>query len=167
MSGSLGTSGERCLLATQLKQRLGIPLPASKSVTKVEVGRESSPKSRDGPPWWLATILRSRPVGYSTSEHKCRQVARESRPPSRGTTSPRSTTLAFSTGKMGRTRNAIASFEYGIGAAPDNDILNLNLGRTCVSLGDRSRARDVMQRLLDRTPGSAAAPKALRDLEVQ
>jgi hypothetical protein len=41
----------------------------------------------------------------------------------------------------------------------------MNLGKTYVRLGDRGKAREVMRRLLERKPQSAAAAKALRELE--
>jgi len=66
---------------------------------------------------------------------------------------------------MGQTGDAIAAFEYGIRVAPDEEILYMNLGKTYVRLGQRDQARDVMNRLLERRPQSAAARKALRELE--
>jgi tetratricopeptide (TPR) repeat protein len=61
--------------------------------------------------------------------------------------------------------DAIAAFEYGIKVVPDNDILYLNLGRTYIRLGQSDKARQVMQRLLDRKPDSAVARHALQELD--
>jgi tetratricopeptide (TPR) repeat protein len=60
--------------------------------------------------------------------------------------------------------DAIAAFEYGIRVAPDDDILYLNLGRTYTQQGNIEKARQVMQRLLDRKPDSATARHALEEL---
>ena len=65
----------------------------------------------------------------------------------------------------GKVNDAIAAFEFGIREAPDEDILYLNLGRTYTRLGNYDRAREVMQKLLDRKPGNATALKALADLD--
>lgn len=67
--------------------------------------------------------------------------------------------------QMGQAKDAVAAFEYGIRVAPDDETLYMNLGRVYVRLGRRERARDVMNRLLERKPDSAAAAKALRELE--
>jgi tetratricopeptide (TPR) repeat protein len=69
--------------------------------------------------------------------------------------------------RMGQPNDAIAAFEYGIQMAPEEDMLYLNLGRTYVSLGDRAKARQAMERLLERKPGNTAATKAIRDLETR
>jgi Flp pilus assembly protein TadD len=66
--------------------------------------------------------------------------------------------------QQGKSNDAIAAFEYGIQVAPDEDILYLNLGRVHARLGDLSKARQVMQRLLDRKPGNATATRALQEL---
>jgi Flp pilus assembly protein TadD len=67
--------------------------------------------------------------------------------------------------QMGQANDAIAAFEYGIGVAPQEQDLYLNLGRLYVTQGRRDKAREVMQRLLEQKPDSAAAAKAIRDLE--
>jgi tetratricopeptide (TPR) repeat protein len=67
--------------------------------------------------------------------------------------------------QMGQSNDAIAAFEYGIRVAPDEELLYMNLGRVHVKLGERTKARDVMLRLLDRKPDSTAASKAIRELE--
>jgi tetratricopeptide (TPR) repeat protein len=64
----------------------------------------------------------------------------------------------------GKPGDAIAAFEYGIKVAPDEDILYLNLGRVYTHQGDLRKARQVMQRLLDRKPGNATATRALQEL---
>jgi predicted Zn-dependent protease len=64
----------------------------------------------------------------------------------------------------GKVNDAIAAFEYGMRAAPDADILYLNLGRTYTRLGKIDRARQVMQQLLDRKPENATARHALQEL---
>jgi tetratricopeptide (TPR) repeat protein len=64
-----------------------------------------------------------------------------------------------------KVNDAIAAFEFGIREAPDEDILYLNLGRTYTRLGNYDRAREVMQKLLDRKPRNATALKALADLD--
>jgi predicted Zn-dependent protease len=51
--------------------------------------------------------------------------------------------------------------------APDEDILYLNLGRTYLKLGQSDKAREVMQRLLDRKPDSIIARRALADLSAR
>jgi tetratricopeptide (TPR) repeat protein len=65
----------------------------------------------------------------------------------------------------GKADDAVAAFEYGLKVAPDEDILYLNLGRVYARQGQMERARDVMQRLLARKPGSTVAERALRELE--
>ncbi len=67
----------------------------------------------------------------------------------------------------GQPNDAIAAFRYGMKVAPDEDILYLNLSRTWVRMGEREKARDVMQELLGRKPGNALALRALKELEVQ
>ena len=66
--------------------------------------------------------------------------------------------------QLGKQGDAIAAFEYGIQVAPDEDILYLNLGRVYAHQGDLTKARQVMQRLLDRKPGNATATRALQEL---
>jgi Tfp pilus assembly protein PilF len=67
-------------------------------------------------------------------------------------------------GENRKFNDAIAAFEYGIRVVPDDDTLYLNLGRIYVQMGDRDRARNVMQRLLDHNPNSGVARKALEEL---
>jgi len=69
--------------------------------------------------------------------------------------------------QLGQINDAIAAFEYGTRVAPDEDILYLNLGRTYIKLGRNERAREVMQRLLDRKPDSLIARRALEDLSAR
>jgi tetratricopeptide (TPR) repeat protein len=66
--------------------------------------------------------------------------------------------------QLGKQGDAIAAFEYGIKMAPDEDILYLNLGRVYAHQGDLPKARQVMQRLLDRKPGNATATRAMQEL---
>jgi len=66
--------------------------------------------------------------------------------------------------QLGQVNDAIAAFQYGARVAPDEDMLYLNLGRTYLKLGQTDKAREVMQRLLDRKPDSAIARRALQDL---
>ena len=70
-------------------------------------------------------------------------------------------------GQMGQANDAVAAFEYGIGVAPRDELLYMNLGRIYVTQGDRAKAREVMLRLLAQNPKSAAATKALRELETR
>jgi Flp pilus assembly protein TadD len=67
-------------------------------------------------------------------------------------------------GERRQFQDAIAAFEYGIQVAPDDDTLYLNLGRIHIQMGERERARNVMQRLLERKPGSQLARRALEEL---
>lgn len=67
--------------------------------------------------------------------------------------------------ETGKANEALAAYEYGIRVAPDEDILYLNLGRIYARQGQIERAREVMQRLLARKPGSQIAERALRELE--
>jgi tetratricopeptide (TPR) repeat protein len=69
--------------------------------------------------------------------------------------------------KQGKPDEAIAAFEYGIRVAPDEGILYLNLGRTYVSIGNRAKARQTMQALLDRKPDDPTARRALQELETR
>jgi tetratricopeptide (TPR) repeat protein len=66
--------------------------------------------------------------------------------------------------QLGKTNDAVAAFEYGIRVAPDEEVLYLNLGRVYARLGEFPKAREVMQRLLDRSPGNATASRALQEL---
>ena len=69
--------------------------------------------------------------------------------------------------QTGKVNDAIAAFDYGTRVAPDEDILYLNLGRTYLKLGQSDKAREVMQRLLDRKPDSGIARRALADLSAR
>ncbi len=52
------------------------------------------------------------------------------------------------------------------GTPPDEDILYLNLGRTYTRPGKYDRAREVMQKLLDRKPAQRdCAEGALQELD--
>jgi hypothetical protein len=67
-------------------------------------------------------------------------------------------------GERRQFNDAIAAFEYGIRVAPDDDTLYLNLGRIHIQMGERDRARNVMERLLARKPQSSVARRALQEL---
>ena len=60
-----------------------------------------------------------------------------------------------------------AAFRYGIEVAPDEDDLYLNLARTYVNMGERDKARSVIQQWLKRKPQNHMALQALRALEVK
>ena len=62
---------------------------------------------------------------------------------------------------------AIATFEYGIRAAPQDELLYTNLGKTYVTPGNRAKVREVMLRLLEQKPASATAANALGELEIR
>jgi FimV-like protein len=66
--------------------------------------------------------------------------------------------------KENQLQDAIAALRYGIGVAPQAEMLYLNLARIYVQSGDRDRARDILQRLQAENPGSAVARNALREL---
>jgi Tfp pilus assembly protein PilF len=66
--------------------------------------------------------------------------------------------------QAGQRDEAAAALEYGIQVAPDNELLYLNLARLWVSTQNRLRARDVLNRLLDRNPNSQVARRALDQL---
>jgi tetratricopeptide (TPR) repeat protein len=67
-------------------------------------------------------------------------------------------------GEHRKFNDAIAALEYGIRVVPDDDTLYLNLGRIYVQMGERDRARNVMQRLLEKKPDSSVARRALEEL---
>ena len=46
--------------------------------------------------------------------------------------------------QQGQIDDALAADRYGIGVAPDYDVLYLNLGRTLARLGRYDEARQVM-----------------------
>ena len=66
---------------------------------------------------------------------------------------------------MNQVNDAIAAFQYGIGVAPDSDSLYLNLARLYVRLQERNKARDTLQRLLQRKPNDPVVTQALRQLD--
>ena len=70
-------------------------------------------------------------------------------------------------GSRGDLNNAIAAFRYGIQVAPDEDDLYLNLARTYVNMGERGKARNVIEQWLKRKPKNHMAVQALRALEVK
>ena len=66
--------------------------------------------------------------------------------------------------QMQKPQEALAAFQYGIKVAPDDETLYLNLARVYVRLGDRAKARDVLQQLLEHKPDSSSAREALEAL---
>ncbi len=66
--------------------------------------------------------------------------------------------------EIGQTGDAIAALRYGIGRAPKQEMLYLNLARIYVQSGERAKARDILDQLLAERPGSEVARKALRQL---
>jgi len=60
--------------------------------------------------------------------------------------------------------DAIAAFRYGIEVAPADETSYINLARVYVTMGDRARAREILQQLLSRQPSSAAAKRGLAEL---
>jgi cytochrome c-type biogenesis protein CcmH/NrfG len=60
--------------------------------------------------------------------------------------------------------DAVSAFRYGIQIAPDEEISYMNLARVYARAGDRAKAREILQQLLKRRPGSTAAAKAMREL---
>ena len=66
--------------------------------------------------------------------------------------------------QMQKSNDAIAAFRYGIQVAPEEEIFYLNLARAYVAVGDPTKARDILQQLVDRRPDSAMAKKGLEEL---
>ena len=73
--------------------------------------------------------------------------------------------LAALYARAGQSGDAIAAFRYGIGVAPDEESFYLNLASLYNRLGNAEQARDTINRLLARKPGSANGKQALRELE--
>jgi len=73
--------------------------------------------------------------------------------------------LAALYARAGQTNDAIAAFRYGINVAPDEESFYLNLASLYNRLGNTEQARDAINRLLARKPGSANGRQALRELE--
>ena len=69
--------------------------------------------------------------------------------------------------RVGKPNDAVAALQYGIRVAPDEESLYLNLAGLYVRLDNRSAARLVIERLLERRPGSKIAKQALRELEIR
>jgi tetratricopeptide (TPR) repeat protein len=61
--------------------------------------------------------------------------------------------------------DAIAAFQYGVEVAPQEDILYVNLAKVYARLGEREKAKAVIQRLLELKPEHEAARRALQELE--
>jgi tetratricopeptide (TPR) repeat protein len=73
--------------------------------------------------------------------------------------------LATLYARAGQWNDAIAAFRYGIDVVPGEDSFYLNLASLYVSMGNREAARQVIERLLARKPGSPQALQALRELD--
>ncbi len=58
---------------------------------------------------------------------------------------------------VGDVKNAIAAFLYGTQASPDDDTLYMNLASAYVHHGELEKARQAVQRWLDRKPGQQAS----------
>ena len=69
--------------------------------------------------------------------------------------------------KLGQPNDAIAAFRYGIRTNPEDDELYLNLARIYVTMGQRDKARAVLNQLLEQKPGNATATRALAELEAR
>ena len=69
--------------------------------------------------------------------------------------------------RIGQPNDSIAAFRYGIQTNPDDDELYLNLARIYVTMGERDKARAVLEQLLERKPGNAIATRALGELEAR
>ena len=67
--------------------------------------------------------------------------------------------------QLGKTDDALAAFRYGTSIAPEDDMVALNLARLYVASGRREQARQVLREFLANSQGSAAAARALRQLE--
>ena len=67
--------------------------------------------------------------------------------------------------QLNQRNDAIAAFQYGLEAAPESDILYVNLAKTYAQSGDREKAIQVIRRLLERNPENDTARKMLRELE--
>jgi tetratricopeptide (TPR) repeat protein len=73
--------------------------------------------------------------------------------------------LAAVYARAGQSNDAIAALSYGIDAAPDEESFYLNLASLYNKLGNTEQARDTINRLLIRKPGSTNGKQALRELE--
>ncbi len=66
--------------------------------------------------------------------------------------------------RMQKPLDAIGAFRYGIQAAPDEKMSYVNLARAYVATGDRDKARDVLDQLLQLHPNRVMASKGLAEL---
>jgi tetratricopeptide (TPR) repeat protein len=87
--------------------------------------------------------------------------ALEARPSSE----PAINSLASLYAASGQTGNAIAALRYGIGVAPNEESLYLNLASLYLRADNREAAREAIDQLLARKPESARGKQALRELE--
>ncbi len=67
--------------------------------------------------------------------------------------------------RTSQVRDAIAAFLYGIEQVPDFEAFYMNLARVHADLGDYTRSREVLRRLLERRPEHEAARRALLQLQ--
>ena len=67
--------------------------------------------------------------------------------------------------RQGRPQKAVDALERGIAAAPEDELLYLNLGRIYVQTKRYAEAKAAILRLLRVKPESGIAKKALQDLE--
>ena len=67
--------------------------------------------------------------------------------------------------RAGQWDDAIAALRYGIEVAPGEESFYLNLASLYVSIDNRDSARQTIERLLARKPGSQLALQALRELD--
>ena len=68
---------------------------------------------------------------------------------------------------MGQPDDSIAAFRYGIKTNPDDDELYLNLARIYVTMGQRDKARAVLNGLDGTEAGKRDGDKALGELEAR
>ena len=73
--------------------------------------------------------------------------------------------LATLYARAGQWNDAIAAFRYGIEMVPGEESFYLNLASVYVSMDNRDAARQTIERLLARKPGSPQALQALRELD--
>lgn len=67
--------------------------------------------------------------------------------------------------QTGQPNDAIAALQYGLGVAPEEDILYVNLAKVYAQTGERGKAGATLRRLLERKPDHAPARRALEELE--
>ncbi len=73
--------------------------------------------------------------------------------------------LAVLYARSGKVNDAIAALRYGIDQQPDHDPFYFNLARLYADVGDKLKARQVLEDLLQRKPNQQDARKALLQLQ--